>query len=114
MRDLEPILRLLQACSGLGFSVFSLLHVGGSQFIKLGHFLSNFSIKLGNKALFTNRGLVQSRPFEVGIVVGCILVHATCSWALVYKRGALAAFPDRKVIIPRNIHRWSGYVYIVK
>jgi hypothetical protein len=101
-------IKTVQAVSGLCFSLFSTLHVGG-------HFLANFSFPLANAALFGNRELFHNPYFELGIIGGSLIVHSISSYLLVWNRkptmSASATLPILRLQQQeKSIHRYSGYV----
>lgn len=63
---------ILQATSGLVFSSFSLIHLGG-------HFLSPFSFSLSDTALFATRELYQSPTVEPWLIGASLVIHVSAS-----------------------------------
>jgi hypothetical protein len=62
---------ILQATSGLVFSSFSLIHLGG-------HFLSPISFTLSDTALFAFREFYQAPASEI-LLLGSMIVHISAS-----------------------------------
>ena len=63
---------VLQSISGLTFSTFTLMHLGG-------HFLSPLSFKWADTAMFASRELYQSHAVELWMIGGALLVHVLSS-----------------------------------
>ncbi|KAJ3270505.1 hypothetical protein HDV01_007761 [Terramyces sp. JEL0728] len=101
----DSTLKAIQAASGLSFSVFSSLHIGG-------HLLTNFSYHLGEIAVFANRTLFHNPVFELGVIGGSLIVHVTSSYWRGYIRkptkshGKLLETKMKEI----NLHRTSGYL----
>lgn len=68
---MDYVASVLQAASGLAFSSFSLIHLGG-------HFLSPVSFSLSDTALFASRELYQTPSIEI-LILGSLAVHGSAS-----------------------------------
>lgn len=101
----DSTLKTIQAVSGLSFSLFSSLHIGG-------HLLTNFSYHLGETAVFANRTIFHNPYFEIGVIGGSLAMHVTSGYLRGYMRKP--AKVHGKMLETKlkelNIHRTSGYL----
>jgi succinate dehydrogenase/fumarate reductase cytochrome b subunit len=101
-----PLLKILQAISGLTFASFSTVHLGG-------HLLSNFSFRWSDQALFANRELFRSPIVELGLIGSSLVIHVfTSAWLFfirpTQRESSIAIVRQRQQEI--QLHRYSGYI----
>ncbi|RKO87430.1 hypothetical protein BDK51DRAFT_38363 [Blyttiomyces helicus] len=86
---MDRSLQTIQAVSGLAFSTFSILHVGG-------HTLATFSFALADSALFGLREYSQNPFVEIGVIGGSLITHVMASAAIYWRRRAKARALNQK------------------
>ena len=115
-KEMDRLLAIGQAGSGLVFSTFTLLHLGG-------HALAPLSFKWANTALFASRELYQASWIEPWVVGASLLIHSGTSMARFWIRYQKESKMTKKTPVQSPaleslwLHRMSGllissFVYI--
>ena len=117
LKALDRALALVQASSGLVFSSFTLLHLGG-------HALAPLSYRLADTALYATREIYQAAWVEPWLVGVSLVAHSLSSslrvglryWrqskASSSQKGSTAAVSS-PALEALSLHRYTGYIMSV-
>lgn len=105
---MDNFLRRTQAVSGIMFGTFSTLHLGG-------HFLSNFSFRLADSALFATREVFRNPWVEYTFIGASLTLHIISSFVLAARRKTFKLqFAGSSVLDLKrreiSLHRVTGYI----
>ncbi len=110
---MDKMLSLLQASSGLAFSAFTLLHLGG-------HSLAPFGYRFAEQALYASREVYQAPWFEPWLIGLSLVLHAGTSGAryLIRQRRLASSSAAQKegekrespALVALSLHRNAGHI----